>query len=62
MFLGFVYLGLGILFTLIAGYSGQDSGWSTLTIIYAIIAIIDFGAGVRHIQRHRLKKSMEEKK
>lgn len=54
MFIGIVYILLGVLFTGIAAYSGRDSGWSTLTIIYAIIAIVDFGAGIRHLQRYRL--------
>lgn len=57
MFIGIVYILLGILFTGIAAYSGRDTGWSTLTIIYAIIAIVDFGAGIRHIQRHKLNNS-----
>lgn len=57
MIIGIVYIILGVLFTIIAGYSGQNSGWSMFTIIYAIIAIVDLGAGVRHIQRHRLEKS-----
>lgn len=57
MVIGIVYILLGVLFTIIAGYSGQNSGWSMFTIIYAIIAIVDLGAGVRHIQRHRLNKS-----
>ncbi|HLR59399.1 MAG TPA: DUF4305 domain-containing protein [Pseudogracilibacillus sp.] len=57
MAFGIMYIMLGVLFTGIAAYSGQESGWSLLTIVYAIIAIVDFGAGVRHIQRYRLNKS-----
>ena len=53
---GIIYIILGVLFTGLAAYSGQDSGWSFLTILYATIAVIDLGAGVRHIQRHRLNK------
>lgn len=57
MFFGIVYILLGILFTGMAGFYGQEAGWSILTIVFAAFAVFDFGAGIRSIQRHRANKS-----
>ncbi len=62
MLFGIIYIMLGVLFTSMAGYYGQESGWSLLTIVFAAFAIFDFGAGIRSIQRHRINKSENKPK
>lgn len=56
MGIGILYILLGVLFTGAAAFNGRDAGWDTLTIIYAVIAIIDFAAGIKHIKKHRANK------
>lgn len=52
LFLGFIYLGLGVLFTTWAIQLVNKDGWGLLSYFLLIIATFDIGGGIRLIGIH----------
>lgn len=56
-----LYFLMGILFTYLAIDSVSDSGWNIVTTIFAVIATLDFGVGIRAVRIHfHLKKNSKK--
>ncbi|WP_163970906.1 YdiK family protein [Oceanobacillus halotolerans] len=52
-----IYLLMGVLFVYIAIQSVEDTIWNITTMVFAVVASLDFGVGIRLMSLHfRLKK------
>ncbi|MFC7372432.1 DUF4305 domain-containing protein [Fictibacillus iocasae] len=58
LFMGFLYTGIGIVFTYLAVHYAQDYGITSIwTIITMVVATFDFANAIRYFAFHRhLKK------
>ncbi len=55
--IGLLYLGMGIVFTVIAIQSKTENSWNFYTIILMLVATFDFGVSIRMFRLgKRIKK------
>ncbi|WP_047986094.1 YdiK family protein [Ornithinibacillus californiensis] len=59
--MAFIYFAMGILFIYAAIQSAEDTVWNFITILLALIATLDFGAGIRYLRLHNKIKHMKKK-
>ncbi|WP_163102969.1 YdiK family protein [Peribacillus alkalitolerans] len=59
---GFIYIILGILFTVFAVQNVSADGWNFFSFLLIFLATIDFGSGFRMIMLHLKIKSIQKKK
>lgn len=62
LFMAFLYLGMGILFTFIAVQSAEESIWNFITILLAFFATLDFVVSIRMFRLHSQIKKAKKKK
>ncbi|GAA0455366.1 YdiK family protein [Alkalibacillus silvisoli] len=58
--LAWVYILMGVLFVYIAIQYADETVWNTATVIFAIIASIDFGVAIRLIGVHNAMKKQQK--
>ncbi|GGA76225.1 YdiK family protein [Ornithinibacillus halotolerans] len=52
-----IYFAMGCLFIYVAIQSAEETIWNFITILFALVATLDFGAGIRYMRLHyQLKK------
>lgn len=56
-----IYFALGFLFIFGAVQYAEETVWNFLTILLALIATLDFGAGIRYLRLHYKIKKMKQK-
>lgn len=57
--MGFIYLGIGFMFTYLAIFSVSTVGWNMWTFVYIAIAAIDIFVGIRILASHKAKNKNE---
>lgn len=63
LFMAFLYLGMGVVFTYFAIQSVEDTIWNFMTIILAFFATLDFVVTFRLLRLHlKIKKLKNSKK
>lgn len=61
LFMAFIYLGMGLMFTYIAVQSVEDSVWNFITILLAFFATMDFVVSSRLFRLHFKVKKAKKK-
>ena len=56
-----IYILMGILFTYLAIDSVEETPWNFVTILFAAIATLDFGVGIRSLRIHFQLKNNSKK-
>ena len=57
-----IYFAMGILFIYAAVKSADETVWNFITVLLALIATLDFGAGIRYMRLHYKVKKIKNKK
>lgn len=55
-----LYFVMGIIFLYAAIQSAEETIWNFITILLALIATLDFGAGIRYLRLHYKIKKMKK--
>ncbi|MFS0674420.1 YdiK family protein [Ornithinibacillus sp. 179-J 7C1 HS] len=59
--MAFIYFAMGALFIYVAITFAEDTIWNFMTILLALIATLDFGAGIRYMRLHNKLKKLKKK-
>ncbi|WP_078543031.1 YdiK family protein [Litchfieldia alkalitelluris] len=61
LFMGFIYLLMGFLFTYLAVGSATETVWNFSTILLMLVATFDFGVAIRMFLLHQKIKKIKDK-